>query len=129
MQRETSSLLFRGALPENVQDDKFEVAILPPTPTPKETQKGSEIKPRIDGHRSTPVSLPNIQEEVKPDKHLGDMSVVKTVRMEKREGVCPKSNGGNSALELKLPEKPRNPQQDNDNGDMHMDYGTEEDEK
>jgi hypothetical protein len=76
---------------------KFDgVAIRAPTPTPKKTPKGSEKQPRSDSHRNIPVPLPSKQEEVKPNRHLGDMSAVKTVPEKQREDMCPKSNEGNS---------------------------------
>jgi hypothetical protein len=104
-------------------------AIRAPTPTRENPPKGSKIQPRSDGHRSTPVPLPSKQEEVKPNRHLGEMSAVNKVPEKQREGMRPKSHGGNSAHELKSPEKPKSAQQENDNGDVHMDDGTAEEEK
>jgi hypothetical protein len=66
---------------------------------------------------------------VKPNRHLGEMSAVNKVPEKQREGMRPKSHGGNSAHELKSPEKPKSAQQENDNGDVHMDDGTAEEEK
>jgi hypothetical protein len=59
--------------------------------------KGSEIQPRIDCHRSTPVPLPSKQEEVKSNQHMGNMSAVKTIPKKERKDLCPKNDGGNSA--------------------------------
>jgi hypothetical protein len=70
------------------QKKNFEELIRAPTPTPKKTPKGSEKQPRSDSHRNIPVPLPSKQEEVKPNRHLGDMSAVKTVPEKQRERVC-----------------------------------------
>jgi hypothetical protein len=104
-------------------------AIRAPTPTRENPPKGSKIQPRSDGHRSTPVPLPSKQEEVKPNRHLGEMSAVNKVPEKQREGIRPENDEGNSAHAPKMPEKPNNAQQDNDNGDVHMSDGTEEEEK
>jgi hypothetical protein len=66
---------------------------------------------------------------VKPNRHLGEMSSVKKVPEKQREGICPKSHGGNSVYVPKSPEMPKNTQQDNYNGDVHIDDGTAEEEK
>jgi hypothetical protein len=104
-------------------------AIRAPTPTRENPPKGSKIQPRSDGHRSTPVPLPSKQEEVKPNRHLGEMSAVNKVPEKQREGIRPENDEGNSAHAPKMPEKPNMALQDNDNGDVHMSDGTEEEEK
>jgi hypothetical protein len=70
---------FTGVSLENSRKKLFEVAIRAPTPTRENPPKGSKIQPRSDGHRSTPVPLPSKQEEVKPNRHLGEMSAVNKV--------------------------------------------------
>jgi hypothetical protein len=95
----------------------------------KKPPKGSEIQPRSDGHRSTPVPLPSKQEEVKPNRHLGEMSAVNKVPEKQREDIRPKSHGGNSAYVPKSHEKPKNTQEDGNNGDVNMEDGTAEEEK
>jgi hypothetical protein len=77
----------------------------------------------------TPVPLPSKQEEVKPNRHLGEMSAVNKVPEKQREGFRPENDEGNSAHAPKMPEKPNSVQQDNDNGEVHMKDGTEEEEK
>ena len=57
------------------------------------------------------------------------MSAVNKVPEKQREGIRPKNDGGNSAHAPKMPEKPNIALQDNDNGDVHMSDGTEEEEK
>ena len=57
------------------------------------------------------------------------MSAVNKVPEKQRECVCPENDEGNSAEAPKMPEKPNNVQQDNDNENVHMDDGTEEEEK
>jgi hypothetical protein len=85
------------------------VAIRAPTPTRENPPKGSKIQPRSDGHRSTPVPLPSKQEEVKPNRHLGEMSAVNKVPEKQREGIRPENDEGNSAHAPKMPEKPNMP--------------------
>jgi hypothetical protein len=118
--------IIRGSISRKCPEKKFRwVAIRAPTPTRENPPKGSKIQPRSDGHRSTPVPLPSKQEEVKPNRHLGEMSAVNKVPEKQREGIRPENDEGNSAHVPKSPEKPNNVQQDNDNGDVHMDDGTE----
>jgi hypothetical protein len=83
-------LTFGGASHENARKKIFEAAIRAPTPTRENPPKGSKIQPRSDGHRSTPVPLPSKQEEVKPNRHLGEMSAVNKVPEKQREGIRPK---------------------------------------
>jgi hypothetical protein len=97
MCRGKKQFIIWGVSHENVPEEKkFEVAIRAPTPTPKKTPKGSEKQPRSDSHQNIPVPLPSKQEEVKPNRHLGDMSAVNKVPEKQRKGVRPKSNEGNS---------------------------------
>jgi hypothetical protein len=73
----------------------------------------------------TPVPLPSKQEKVKLNRHLGDMSAVKTVPEKQREDMmCPKSDGGNSVYVPKSHELPKNTQQDDNNGDVCMEDGS-----
>jgi hypothetical protein len=111
------------------QEKFFELLIRAPTPTRENPPKGSKIQPRSDGHRSTPVPLPSKQEEVKPNRHLGDMSAVNKVPEKQREDMCPKSHGGNSAYVPKSHELPKSTQEDGNNGDVNMEDGTAEEEK
>jgi hypothetical protein len=87
----------RGSILENAQKKNSRVAIRAPTPTRENPPKGSKIQPRSDGHRSTPVPLPSKQEEVKPNRHLGEMSAVNKVPEKQREGIRPENDEGNSA--------------------------------
>jgi hypothetical protein len=101
--------IIRGSIHENAQKKNFEDAIRAPTPTRENPPKGSKIQPRSDGHRSTPVPLPSKQEEVKPNRHLGEMSAVNKVPEKQREGIRPENDEGNSAHAPKMPEKPNMP--------------------
>jgi hypothetical protein len=54
--------------------------MLSPKPIPKKSPKGSEIKPRSESNQYTPVPHPSKRDEVKPSRHLGDTSTLKTVK-------------------------------------------------
>jgi hypothetical protein len=77
----------------------------------------------------TPVPLPSKQKEVKPNTHLGEMSAVNKVPEKQREGIRPENDEGNSAHVPELSVSPKYAQQNNDNRDVHMSDGKEEEEK
>ena len=57
------------------------------------------------------------------------MSDVNKVPEKQRESIRPENDEANSAHASEMPEKPNMTLQDNDNGDVHMSNGTEEEEK
>jgi hypothetical protein len=57
------------------------------------------------------------------------MSAVNKVPEKQREGIRPKSHGGNSAYVPKPHELPKSTQEDGNNGDVNMEDGTAEEEK
>jgi hypothetical protein len=107
----------------------FEVPIRPPTPTPKKTPKGSEKQPRSDSHQNIPVPLPSKQEEVKPNRHLGDMSAVKKVPEKQRKVCVPKAMKEIRSMSPSNLTYPVTCCKNNDNGDVLMEDGTTEEEK
>jgi hypothetical protein len=84
MCRGKKQFIIRGVSHENVQKKisiQYEL-LHRPGKTPR---RGRKIQPRSDSHQNIPVPLPSKQEEVKPNRHLGDMSAVKTVPEKEKE--------------------------------------------
>jgi hypothetical protein len=90
-------LIILGALSRECREKKFDGVVMDSYTDSGNPPEGSKIQPRSDSHRNTTVPLPSKQEEVKPNRHLGDMPAVNKVPEKQREDMCPKSHGGNSA--------------------------------